>query len=57
MWVFVHTSTVTHYQVVSELLQAGVHVCVDKPLADNLADAERLIDLAAQKKLTLMVGL
>lgn len=54
--VFVHTSTVTHYQVVSELLQAGVHVCVDKPLADNLADAERLIDLAAQKKLTLMVG-
>lgn len=54
--VFVHTSTVTHYQVVSELLKAGVHVCVDKPLADNLADAERLIDLAAQKKLTLMVG-
>jgi len=54
--VFVHTSTVTHYQVVSELLQAGVHVCVDKPLADNLADAERLIELAARKKLTLMVG-
>ncbi|MEG1210912.1 MAG: Gfo/Idh/MocA family oxidoreductase [Leclercia sp.] len=54
--VFVHTSTATHYQVVSELLQAGVHVCVDKPLADNLADAERLIELAAQKKLTLMVG-
>lgn len=54
--VFVHTSTATHYQVVSELLQAGVHVCVDKPLADNLADAERLIELAAQKHLTLMVG-
>lgn len=54
--VFVHTATVTHYQVVSELLKAGVHVCVDKPLADNLADAERLIDLAARKKLTLMVG-
>jgi len=54
--VFVHTSTATHYQVVSELLHAGVHVCVDKPLADNLVDAERLIDLAAQKKLTLMVG-
>ena len=29
--VFVHTSTATHYQVVSELLNAGVHVCVDKP--------------------------
>lgn len=54
--VFVHTSTVSHYAVVSELLNAGVHVCVDKPLAENLADAEKLIELAARKKLTLMVG-
>nr|WP_318382055.1 Gfo/Idh/MocA family oxidoreductase [uncultured Enterobacter sp.] len=54
--VFVHTSTASHYAVVSELLNAGVHVCVDKPLADNLADAERLVELAARKKLTLMVG-
>lgn len=54
--VFVHTSTATHYQVVSELLNAGVHVCVDKPLAENVQDAERLIELAARKKLTLMVG-
>lgn len=54
--VFVHSATHTHYQVVSELLNAGVHVCVDKPLADNLADAERLVQLAARKKLTLMVG-
>lgn len=51
-----HTSTATHYQVVSELLNAGVHVCVDKPLAENVQDAERLIDLAARKNLTLMVG-
>jgi virulence factor len=34
--VFVHTSTASHYAVVSELLNAGVHVCVDKPLAENL---------------------
>ena len=54
--VFVHSSTATHYAVVSELLNAGVHVCVDKPLAENLADAERLVTLAAKKKLTLMVG-
>jgi len=54
--VFVHTSTATHYQVVSELLHAGVHVCVDKPLAENVQDAERLIALAAHKNLTLMVG-
>ena len=54
--VFVHSSTASHYAVVSELLNAGVHVCVDKPLAENLSDAERLVDLAARKKLTLMVG-
>ncbi|NUL35496.1 Gfo/Idh/MocA family protein [Kosakonia sacchari] len=54
--VFVHTSTASHYAVVSELLNLGVHVCVDKPLAENLQDAERLIELAARKKQTLMVG-
>lgn len=54
--VFVHSSTATHYAVVSELLNAGVHVCVDKPLAENLRDAEQLVALAAKKNLTLMVG-
>lgn len=54
--VFVHSSTATHYAVVSELLRAGVHVCVDKPLAENLNDAERLVEQAAKQKLTLMVG-
>ncbi|WP_312277299.1 Gfo/Idh/MocA family protein [Kosakonia cowanii] len=54
--VFVNTSTASHYAVVSELLNLGVHVCVDKPLAENLKDAERLVELAARKKLTLMVG-
>ncbi|WP_435929856.1 Gfo/Idh/MocA family protein [Dryocola sp. BD613] len=54
--VFVHSATSTHFAVVSELLQAGVNVCVDKPLAENLADAERLVALAERKKRTLMVG-
>ena len=52
----VHSSTASHFDVVSTLLNAGVHVCVDKPLAENLRDAERLVELAARKKLTLMVG-
>ncbi|MEH4014944.1 Gfo/Idh/MocA family oxidoreductase [Escherichia fergusonii] len=54
--VFVHTSTASHFDVVSVLLNAGVHVCVDKPLAENLRDAERLVELAARNRLTLMVG-
>ncbi|OSM95690.1 MULTISPECIES: Gfo/Idh/MocA family protein [Lonsdalea] len=54
--VFVHSSTRTHYAVVSELLRQGVHVCVDKPLAENLDEAERLVEQAHSKKLTLMVS-
>ena len=54
--VFVHTSTASHFEVVSRLLHAGVHVCVDKPLADKLNEAESLVELAARRKLTLMVG-
>lgn len=46
---FVHSSTASHFDVVSTLLNAGVHVCVDKPLAENLRDAERLVELAARK--------
>ncbi|VDR28091.1 Virulence factor mviM homolog [Raoultella terrigena] len=33
-----------------------MHVCVDKPLADKLSDAESLVELAARRGLTLMVG-
>lgn len=55
--VFVHSTTASHFSVVSELLNRGVHVCVDKPLADKLSDAVRLLELAEKKKLTLMVGL
>lgn len=54
--VFVHSATSSHFAVVSELLQAGVNVCVDKPLAENLADAERLVEMAHRQKCTLMVG-
>ncbi|WP_186370087.1 Gfo/Idh/MocA family protein [Yersinia bercovieri] len=54
--IFVHSSTASHFQVVSELLQAGIHVYVDKPLAETLAQSEQLIALATKQKLALMVG-
>lgn len=54
--VFVHSSTDSHFAVVSQLLSAGVHVYVDKPLAATLAQAEQLIELAHQCGKTLMVG-
>lgn len=54
--VFVHSSTVTHFAIVGELLRAGVDVCVDKPLAEKLSEAEQLVELAHKKGRKLMVA-
>lgn len=54
--VFVHTSTDSHFAIVKELLLAGVDVCVDKPLAARLNEAEQLVELAHKLGRKLMVG-
>ncbi len=54
--VFVHSSTKSHYDVISELLDCGVHVYVDKPLATTVAEGEKLILKSEQLNLKLMVG-
>ncbi|EFE94975.1 Gfo/Idh/MocA family protein [Serratia odorifera] len=54
--VFVHSSTASHFAVVQQLLQQGVHVYVDKPLAETVAQGEQLIELAQARGKTLMVG-
>ncbi|UCC68998.1 MAG: Gfo/Idh/MocA family oxidoreductase [Armatimonadota bacterium] len=45
-----------HYESASAALRADKHCLVEKPLVLELADALRLRDLAAERKLTLMVG-
>ncbi len=49
------TPVSTHFKLAKEALEAGKHVLVEKPMTDSVLDAQVLIDLAAQKKLTLMV--
>lgn len=44
-----------HAQFIDEALRADKHVLVEKPFTTNLAIAERLVDLAAQRKRTLLV--
>jgi len=53
---FVHVATSAHAEVVARLLHAGVHVYVDKPLANNLGDCVKLVELAKTKQRSLMVG-
>lgn len=54
--VFVHSSTETHYEIVSTLLQKGKDVYVDKPLAATLEQAEKLVELSQKSNRKLMVG-
>ncbi|GAB2624415.1 Gfo/Idh/MocA family oxidoreductase [Streptomyces capparidis] len=53
---FVHAPTDQHVPIVTRLLEAGVHVYVDKPLDFHLAGAERLVALAERRGVSLMVG-
>ena len=53
---FVHTATAAHVEVVTALLRAGVATYVDKPLADNLDDCQRLADLSRERRCSLFVG-
>ncbi|WP_369387907.1 Gfo/Idh/MocA family protein [Streptomyces sp. CG1] len=53
---FVHAPTAVHPEIVTRLLQAGVPTYVDKPLAYELADSERLVRLAEQRGVSLFVG-
>ncbi|WP_128377003.1 Gfo/Idh/MocA family protein [Streptomyces cavernae] len=53
---FVHAPTEAHPEIVTRLLQAGVPTYVDKPLAYDLADSERLVRLAEERGIGLAVG-
>ncbi|MFF7388282.1 Gfo/Idh/MocA family protein [Streptomyces scabiei] len=53
---FVHAPTTVHPEIVERLLEAGVPTYVDKPLAYELADSERLVRLAEERGVGLAVG-
>ncbi|KAK3628180.1 hypothetical protein LTR56_018792 [Elasticomyces elasticus] len=50
------TPNSTHVSLSIELLQAGIHVLVEKPVATTLNDAERLVDFARSCGKKLLVG-
>jgi predicted dehydrogenase len=54
--VMVATPVSTHADLAERSLLAGRHVFVEKPLADDVAAARRLAELAERERLVLMVG-
>ncbi|MGW2015291.1 Gfo/Idh/MocA family protein [Streptomyces sp. NPDC001927] len=53
---FVHAPTAVHPEIATRLLEAGVPTYVDKPLAYEYADSERLVELAEARGVSLAVG-
>ncbi len=53
--VAVITPVWTHYELAKTALENGKHVFIEKPFTSNSKQAEELIELAARKKLTIMV--
>jgi predicted dehydrogenase len=54
--VVIATPVCTHARIALDALRAGKHVLVEKPMTTNSAEAEQLIDEAAQRGLVVMVG-
>lgn len=54
--VSIGTPTETHCEIACAFLERGIHVLVEKPIALTLAEADRMIEAAAQSGAKLMVG-
>jgi len=54
--VLVATPISTHHPIAKAALDAGKHVFIEKPMTANTAQACELVELAAERGLTLMVG-
>ena len=53
--VVVATPVSTHFELAMQALRAGKHVLVEKPMTHDRPRAERLVDEADKRGLTLMV--
>ncbi|MCA8921346.1 MAG: Gfo/Idh/MocA family oxidoreductase [Planctomycetes bacterium] len=54
--VSIASPTITHTEVALKCIEAGIHVLVEKPLAQSEALARQIVDAAAAKGVTLQVG-
>jgi len=48
--------TSLHYTIAKHFLEHNIHVLIEKPITKTLSEADELIEIARQKKLTLQVG-
>ncbi|RUT47518.1 Gfo/Idh/MocA family oxidoreductase [Paenibacillus anaericanus] len=53
---FIHTSTDSHVEIAEQLIKNGIHVFVDKPISYHYEESKRIVELAEEYGVTLMVG-
>lgn len=54
--VAVATPTSTHFDIVRTLLDGGIHVLLEKPIATTMEEARKLVDLAEARAVVLQIG-
>jgi predicted dehydrogenase len=54
--VVVATPASTHFEIGSKLIEAGIDLLIEKPLALSVEQGQRLVEAAAAKRRVLMVG-
>ena len=54
--VSIATPTVSHHEVASRCLEAGVHVFIEKPIAKTVDEAREIVDLGRERGLVVQVG-
>jgi predicted dehydrogenase len=53
--VVISTPVSAHFPIAKEALESGKHVLLEKPMTSTVEQSEKLVELAAKKKKTLMV--
>jgi predicted dehydrogenase len=50
------TPTTTHFKLAKQVIAAGKHLFIEKPITHTLEEAEELVNLAKEKKVKVQVG-
>ncbi len=53
--IVISTPVSSHFEIAKKALENGKHVLIEKPLTSSVKEAEKLLDIATQNNLTLMV--
>lgn len=55
--IIIASPTATHFQIAKDCLEAGKNILIEKPICQNLVDAQTLVELSKSKNLVCAIGL